>query len=449
MNWKPETMALHAGHTPDCATRSRAVPIYQTTSYVFNDTEDAAQLFALKPEVWAPRLNLDQAGLRPSDFRPEATGNIYTRIMNPTTDVLERRMMHLEGGVGALATSSGSSAINYALLNICRPGDNIVSAASLYGGTYNLFLHTLPQYGITTTFVEATRPESFQAAINARTRCLFVETIGNPRLDTPDLAELARIAHGAGIPLIVDNTVATPFLCRPIEHGADVVVHSLTKFCGGHGTSIGGILIDSGRFDWAASGRFPMFTEPDPSYGGVVWSQAVGKAAYVIRARTILLRDMGACISPFNSFLILQGLETLHLRMERHCENAMAVARHLNKHDRVNWVVYPGLADHSTHEAAKSYLERGFGALVGFGIKGGLAAGKAFINHLKLFSHLANIGDAKSLAIHPASTTHSQLSPEEQAAAGAPMDFVRLSIGLEHIDDILADLDQALAATDA
>lgn len=446
MSWKPETLALHAGHTPDPTTRSRAVPIYQTTSYVFNDTDDAAQLFSLKPEVWAPRLNLAQEGLRPGDFAPEATGNIYTRIMNPTTDVLEKRLMYLEGGVGALATSSGSSAITYAIINICRPGDNIVSSSSLYGGTYNLFLHTLPQYGITTTFVDASDPNGFAKAINEQTKCVFIETIGNPRLDTPDIEKIAKIAHAAGIPLIIDNTVATPFMCRPFESGADISVHSLTKFIGGHGTSLGGIIVDSGNFDWPASGKFPMFTEPDPSYGGVVWSQAVSNAAYVIRARTILLRDMGACISPFNSFQIIQGLETLHLRMERHCSNAMAVAKHLKKHAKVNWVVYPGLAEHPTHKMAKKYLQHGFGALVGFGIEGGLEAGKAFINNLKLFSHLANIGDAKSLAIHPASTTHSQLTPAEQAAAGAPIDFIRLSVGLEHIDDILADLDQALVA---
>ncbi len=445
MSWKPETMALHAGHTPDIATRSRAVPIYQTTSFVFADTEDAASLFSLKPEVWAPRLNLDQEGLRPTDFAPEATGNIYTRIMNPTTDVLEKRMMYLEGGVGALATSSGSAAITYALLNICRAGDEVVSASSLYGGTYNLLRHTLPQYGIRTTFVDAGRPESFAAALTEKTKCVFVETIGNPRLDTPDLKQIAAIAHQAGLPLIVDNTVPTPVLCRPFAFGADIVVHSLTKFCGGHGNSIGGILVDSGNFDWTASDKFPMMTEPDPSYGGVVWSQAVGKAAYIIRARTILLRDTGACLSPFNSFLIIQGLETLHLRMERHCQNAMAVARFLENHDQVDWVLYPGLDGHPTHDLAAEYLNNGFGALVGFGIKGGLEAGKTFINNLKLFSHLANIGDSKSLAIHPASTTHSQLTPEEQLAAGVSPDFVRLSVGLEHIDDIVADLDMALA----
>ncbi|MBW6520341.1 MAG: O-acetylhomoserine aminocarboxypropyltransferase/cysteine synthase [Desulfoarculaceae bacterium] len=447
-NWKPETIALHGGHTPDPTTRSRAVPIYQTTSYVFTDTEDAASLFALKPEVWAPRLNLTTEGLRPEDFPPEATGNIYTRIMNPTTDVLERRMMLLEGGVGALATSSGSSAISYAIMNICRSGDHLVAASSLYGGTHNLFQHTLPDYGIKTTFVRATSPDSFAQAITEQTRCLFVETIGNPKLDIPDLAAIAEVAHRAGIPLIVDNTVATPSLCRPFEFGADIVIHSLTKFCGGHGNSIGGVIVDSGNFDWKAAGRFPMFTEPDPSYGGVVWADAVGRAAYIIRARTILLRDMGACLSPFNSFLILQGIETLPIRMERHCANAMAVARFLTKHPGVEWVVYPGLADHPTHQQAKNCLSGGFGALVGFGIKGGLEAGKKFINHLQLFSHLANIGDAKSLAIHPASTTHSQLNPDEQLAAGVSPDFIRLSVGLEHEDDILADLEQALTAAD-
>jgi len=446
MSWKPETIALHGGQVPDPATRSRAVPIYQTTSYVFADTKDAAQLFALKPEVWAPRLNLEQEGLRPSDFKPEATGNIYTRIMNPTTDVLEKRMMHLEEGIGAMATSSGSAAITYAVMNICRSGDHLVSSASLYGGTYNLFRHTLPQFGIDTTFVDSNEPDAIAGAITGRTKAVFVETIGNPRLDTPDFEKIGAIAHAAGVPLIVDNTVATPYLCRPFEHGADIVVHSLTKFCGGHGTSIGGVIVDSGKFDWAASGKFPMFTEPDPSYGGVVWGQAVGRAAYIIRCRTILLRDTGACIAPLNSFLILQGLETLHLRMERHCQNAVATAEFLRAHSGVNWVSYPTLADHPTHELAKKYMPKGAGAIIGFGIKGGLEAGTKFINNLKLFSHLANIGDAKSLAIHPASTTHSQLTPQEQQAAGVSPDFVRLSIGIEHIDDIRQDLDQALAA---
>ncbi|GAB4257375.1 MAG: homocysteine synthase [Deferrisomatales bacterium] len=446
MAWKPETLALHGGQHPDPATRSRAVPIYQTTSYVFKDTEDAAALFALKPEVWAPRLNLDQEGLRPGDFPPEATGNIYTRIMNPTTDVLEQRMMQLEGGVGALATASGSAAVTYAILNLCRSGHNIVSSSSLYGGTYNLFLHTLPQYGITTRFVDGSDPAHFARAIDEHTRAVFVETIGNPRLDTPDLEAVARVAHDAGLPLIVDNTVPTPYLCRPFDYGADVAVHSLTKFCGGHGTSIGGVIVDRGAFDWKGSDRFPMFTEPDPSYHGVVWADAVGPAAYIIRARTILLRDTGACLSPFNSFLFLQGLETLHLRMARHSENALAVARFLETHPKVEWVLYPGLPNHPTHERAQRYLRGGFGALVGFGIAGGVEAGRRFIDHLKLFSHLANIGDAKSLAIHPASTTHSQLTPEEQQATGVTPDFVRLSVGLEHIDDLVADLEQALAA---
>lgn len=443
---KPETIVLHGGHVPDPTTRSRAVPIYQTTSYVFADTDDAASLFSLKPEVWAPRLNLDTQGLRPEDFPPEATGNIYTRIMNPTTDVLERRMAQLEGGVGALATSSGSAAITYAILNICQQGDQVVSSSSLYGGTYNLFHHTLPRYGITTTFIRGNRPEDFAAAITGATKCVFVETIGNPGLDVPDLEKIAAVAHQAGIPLIVDNTVPTPYLCRPFDFGADVIVHSLTKFCGGHGNSIGGVIVDSGNFDWKASGRFPMLTEPEASYGGVVWADAVGKAAYIIRARTILLRDTGACLSPFNSFLILQGIETLPLRMERHSENALAVARHLQEHPEVGWVLYPGLDNHPTHALACKYLNNGFGALVGFGIKGGLEAGKHFINNLKLLSHLANIGDSRSLAIHPASTTHSQLTPEEQASAGVTPDFIRLSVGLEHIDDILTDLDQALKA---
>ncbi len=443
-DWRPETISLHGGHTPDVATRSRAVPIYQSTSFVFSDTQDAASLFSLKPEVWAPRLNLDTEGLRPDDFAPEATGNIYTRIMNPTTDVLEKRMALLEGGVGAVATSSGSSAITYAVMNICESGDHIVSASSLYGGTYNLFHHTLPRYGIKTTFVDAASPQSFADAVTDKTKCMFVETVGNPGLDTPDLAKLAETAHRAGVPLIVDNTVPTPVLCRPFESGADIVVHSLTKFCGGHGNSIGGVIVDSGNFDWKSSDKFYMFTEPDPSYGGVVWSEAVGRAAYIIRARTILLRDTGACISPFNSFLILQGIETLGMRMERHSQNAMATARYLEGHPAVSWVLYPGLNEHPTHEQASRYLRGGFGALVGFGIKGGLEAGRRFIDRLQLFSHLANIGDARSLAIHPASTTHSQLTEEEQKNAGVSPDFIRLSVGLEHIDDILADLEQAL-----
>ncbi len=444
LKWKPETIALHGGHVPDPASRSRAVPIYQTTSYVFADTEDAASLFGLKPEVWAPRLYLETEGLRPEDFAPEATGNIYTRIMNPTTDVLERRMALLEGGLGALAVSSGSSAITYAVMNICKSGDHLISSSSLYGGTYNLFRHTLPWYGIRTDFVDGSQTEAFAAAINTQTRCIFLETIGNPGLDIPELTKVADIAHRAGIPLIVDNTAATPALCRPFKYGADIVVHSLTKFCGGHGNSMGGVIVDSGNFDWKAAGRFPMFTEPDPSYENIIWADAVGRAAYIIRARTVLLRDTGACLSPFNSFLILQGLETLTLRMERHCQNAQDTAKFLEDHPRVTWVLYPGLQSHPAHDQAGRYLQGGYGALVGFGIKGGLESGRKFIDKLKLFSHLANIGDSRSLAIHPASTTHAQLTPEEQQSAGVRPDFIRLSIGLEHIDDILADLDQAL-----
>lgn len=445
MSWEPETLALHAGQEPDIATRSRAVPIYQTTSYLFEDTEDAASLFNLKPEVWAPRLNLDQDGLRPSDFPAHKTGNIYTRIMNPTSDVLEKRLAALEGGVGALTTSSGSSATTFAIMNICRSGDHVVAASSLYGGTYNLLLHTLPQYGIKTAFVNVAKPDEFAAAITEKTKCIFIETIGNPSLEVPDFELISQIAHEAKIPLIVDNTVASPHLCNPFEHGADIVVHSLTKYCGGHGTSIGGIIVDSGNFDWVASGKFPMFTEPDKSYNNIVWSQAVGPGAYIIRIRTNLMRDIGACISPFNSFLLLQGVETLPLRMERHCSNSLAVAKFLQNHEQVNWVAYPGLKNHPSHELAMRYLKNGFGTIVGFGIKGGLEQGKQFINNLKLFSHLANIGDAKSLAIHPASTTHAQLTEEEQAAAGVGPDFVRLSIGIEHINDLFNDLNQALA----
>ncbi len=444
MNWRPETMALHAGQEPDPTTRSRAVPIYQTSSFVFRDTQEAAELFGLEPQVWAPRLNLDQEGLRPEEFSPQDAGNIYSRIMNPTTDVLEKRMMHLEGGIGALAASSGAAAVTYAVLNICRSGEHIVSSNSLYGGTYNLFLHTLPQYGINTTFVNCSRPHEFAQNIQDNTRCLFVETIGNPGLDFPDLQALADIADQAGIPLIVDNTVPTPYLCRPMDFGAHITVHSLTKFCGGHGNSIGGIIVDSGQFPWDQSGKFPMLSSPDPSYHNLVWTEAVGPSAYIIRARTVLMRDTGACPSPLNSFLILQGLETLHLRMQRHCENALSAAQYLQSHPRVTWVLYPGLENHPSHAEAKKYLQHGFGALISFGVSGGLQAARDFINNLQLFSHLANIGDAKSLAIHPASTTHVQLSPEEQEQSGVRPDMIRLSVGLEHIDDILQDLQQAL-----
>ena len=446
MPWRPDTLALHGGQIPDPATRSRTVPIYQTSSYVFQSAQDASELFELKPEVWAPRLNLDQEGLRPEDFAPEDTGNIYTRITNPTTDVLEKRLALMEGGVGALATSSGTSAIYYAVLNICRSGDHFVSSKSLYGGTANLFRHILPQYGIEADFVDPGKPEDFARAIRENTKCLFLETVGNPRLDVPDLERIADIAHQAGIPLIVDNTVPTPALCRPFEHGADIVAHSLTKYCGGHGTTMGGAIVDRGAFDWQASDAFPMFTEPDPSYHDLVWTEAVGQAAYIVRARTVLLRDTGACISPFNSFLLLQGMETLPLRMQRHSENALAVARHLEAHSRVSWVLYPGLESHPTHEQARKYLPRGASGLVGFGIRGGEEAGRRFMENLTLFSHLANIGDAKSLAIHPASTTHAQLTPEAREQAGVTADFIRLSIGIEDIGDIIEDIDQALNA---
>ena len=444
MSWRQDTLALHGGHRPDPASRSRAVPIYQTTSYVFQSPRDAAELFSLAPRVWAPRLTPLQ-GDPAAPTPPEGpAGNIYTRIMNPTTDVLEKRMSLLEGGIGGLATSAGSAAIFYAVLNLCRSGDHLVSSSSLYGGTYNLFLHTLPQFGIRTSFVPADRPEAFAEAIAPDTKALFVETVGNPRLDVPDLEALAERAHAAGIPLIVDNTVPSPFLCQPFVHGADIVVHSLTKYCGGHGNSLGGIILDRGAFPWSGSERFPMLNEPDPSYRDLVWTEAVGNAAYILRARSVLLRDTGACIAPMNSWLILQGLETLHLRMERHAANALAVARFLEGHPRVAWVLYPGLASHPSHGQAEKYLPRGCGGLVGFGIKGGAAAGSAFIEALGLFSHVANIGDAKSLAIHPASTTHAQLSPEDQRKSGVTPDFIRLSVGIEHPEDILADLDQAL-----
>ncbi|MGC8841066.1 MAG: homocysteine synthase [Candidatus Sumerlaeaceae bacterium] len=424
-----ETLALHAGHTPDAASKARAVPIYQTTSYVFDNSEHAARLFALQ------------------EF-----GNIYTRIMNPTTDVLEKRLAALEGGVGALAVSSGQAAITLAVLNIARTGQNIVSTSYLYGGTYNLFQHTLAKMGIEVRFVDS-NPANVAAAIDEKTRAVYMESIGNPKNNVDDFEAIANIAHDAGIPFVVDNTVS-PYIFRPLEHGADIVVYSLTKFLGGHGTSIGGAIVDSGRFNWA-NGKFPEFTEPDPSYHGLVFWEPFGLhekavvpgAAYIIRARVALLRDLGPCISPFNSFQILQGIETLHLRMPRHCENALAVARWLEEHPAVSWVNYPGLPSHPDYERAKKYLPRGCGAIIGFGIKGGLEAGKKLIDHVKLFSHLANIGDAKSLIIHPASTTHQQLSPEEQLATGVTPDFIRLSIGLEHVEDIIADLDQAIAAS--
>ena len=428
MTLRPETLAVHSGQEEaDSATNSRAVPIYQTTSYVFNDTEHAANLFALAEP-----------------------GNIYTRIMNPTQSVFEERITALEGGVGALAVASGSSATFYAVLNLTYAGDNIVALSTLYGGTYALFAHTLPQFGIEVRFVDPDKPEELAAAVDDKTRAVFGETLGNPKINVVDIRAWADAAHALGLPLIMDNTAPTPFLAKPFDLGADVVVHAATKYIGGHGTSIGGVVVDSGNFDWNAnSDRFPGLTKPDGAYHGVVWTEAVGNLAYIIRARTVLLRNTGAAIAPLNSWLFLQGLETLHLRMERHCENALAVAQHLSGHEAVSWVSYPGLADDPYKEVAdRTFLPgAGYGGLVSFGLKAGREGGKNFIESLGLFSHLANIGDAKSLAIHSATTTHSQLTPEELEAAGVPEDMVRLSVGIEHIDDIIADLDQALAAT--
>ncbi len=416
-----DTLALHGGQEVDPATNARAVPIYQTTSYVFNDTDHAANLFSLAEP-----------------------GNIYTRIMNPTNDVFEQRVALLEGGVGALAVSSGQAAETLAILNIAGAGDEIVSAAALYGGTYNLFHYTLPKIGINVKFVDSRDPESFRQAITDKTKALYAETVGNPALDTLDIEAAAAIAHEAGIPLIVDNTVPSPYLVNPLKHGADIVVHSATKFIGGHGTSIGGIIVDGGKFPWD-NGRFPGFTEPDPSYHGLEFYPTLGELSFILKARVQMLRDYGPALSPFHSFLFLQGLETLPLRMERHSQNAMAVAEFLRDHPKVNWVNYPGLSDHPSHDLAKKYHRDGmFGAILGFGIEGALEAGKKFIDRLELHSLLANIGDAKSLVIHPASTTHSQLSAEEQKSTGVTDDYIRLSVGLESIDDILYDLDQAL-----
>ncbi|TCW34627.1 O-acetylhomoserine sulfhydrylase [Thermohydrogenium kirishiense] len=418
---KFDTLQVHAGQKPDPATGSMAVPIYQTTSYVFKDTDHAAALFNLKEP-----------------------GNIYTRIMNPTNDVFEKRIAALEGGIGAVATASGSAAITYAILNIAGTGDEIVSASTLYGGTYNLFALTLPKLGIKTTFVDPDDPENFRKAITDRTKALYIETIGNPGINIPDFEAIAKIAHENKIPLIVDNTFATPYLFRPFEYGADIVVHSATKFIGGHGTSIGGVIVDSGKFDWAGSGRFPEFVEPDPSYHGIKYVEAFGPAAYITKLRVQLLRDTGASLSPFNAFLFLQGLETLSLRVQRHVENAQKVAEFLASNPNVTWVNYPGLKENKYHELAKKYLPKGAGSILTFGIKGGINAGIKFINSLELFSLLANVGDAKSLVIHPASTTHSQLNEEELSLAGVTPDQIRLSIGIEDIDDILYDLDQAL-----
>jgi len=415
-----ETLALHGGQVVDPATNARAVPIYATTSYVFNDSDHAARLFAL-----------------------QEPGNIYTRMMNPTTDVFEKRMALLEGGVGALALASGQAAETLAILNILKAGDELVSATSLYGGTYNLFNVTLPRMGIRVKFVDPVDPANFRRAITPRTRALYAESVGNPKLDTLDIEEVAAVGREYGIPLIVDNTMPSPYLINPIKHGAAVVIHSATKFIGGHGTAIGGVIVDSGKFDWA-NGNFPEFTEPDESYHGIRYVQDVGAAAYITKARVQMLRDLGPALSPFNSFLFLLGLETLPLRMERHSENALRVAQFLSEHPKVAWVSYPGLPSHPTHQIAAKYHHGGFGAIVGFGIKGGLSAGKRFIDSVRLFSLLANIGDAKSLVIHPASTTHQQLTPEQRLATGVTDDFIRLSVGLEHIDDIIADLDQAL-----
>jgi O-acetylhomoserine (thiol)-lyase len=420
--YKLDTLALHAGQEPEPTTLSRAVPIYQTTSYVFRDTEYAANLFALKE-----------------------AGNIYTRIMNPTTDVLEKRMAALEGGIGGLAFASGMAAITAAVLNICRSGQHIVSASSLYGGTYTLFSQTLPKLGIEVTFIDPRKPQEFEKAIKASTRLLYIETMGNPKNDVLDYEKIAKIAHKHKMPLVCDNTVTSPILFRPFEHGADIIVHSCTKILGGHGTSVGGVIVDSGKFDWTAGGRYPELTEPDPSYHGLKYVEAAGPAAYITKARVQMLRDMGACLSPFNAFLILQGIETLHLRVPRHCENAMKLATWLEKHKAVSWVNYPGLKSHPDHSLAMKYLPNGQGAILGFGIKGGQATGAKFIDSVKLASHLANILDSKTLVIHPASTTHQQLTEKQQIATGVTADYIRVSVGTEHIDDIIADFEQALA----
>jgi O-acetylhomoserine (thiol)-lyase len=417
-----ETLSLHAGQNTDPTTNARAVPIYQTTSYVFNDTEHAGRLFALQ------------------EF-----GNIYTRIMNPTTDVLEQRIAALEGGIAGLAFASGQAAETMAILNLASAGDEIVSTTSLYGGTYNLFAYTLPKLGIKVHLVDA-NADAIKAAITPKTKAVYSETVGNPDLRTLDIEAVADVAHAAGVPLILDNTLPTPYLVRPLDHGADIVVHSATKFLGGHGTSIGGLVVDAGRFDWTASGRFPGFTEPDPSYHGLKYVEALGPLAYMIKLRVQLLRDIGPSMSPFNAFLFLQGIETLPLRMERHSQNAMQVARFLSEHPKVSWVNYPGLAGHGSYATASKYHRNGlYGAIVGFGIKGGKEAGRRLIDSVEIFSHLANVGDAKSLIIHPATTTHSQLDENTQQLTGVTPDYVRLSVGLETVGDLIADLEQALA----
>ncbi|AFL99466.1 O-acetylhomoserine sulfhydrylase [Desulfitobacterium dehalogenans ATCC 51507] len=418
---KFDTLQVHAGQTADPTTGSRAVPIYQTTSYVFDNAEHAANLFGLKE-----------------------SGNIYTRIMNPTTDVFEQRIAALEGGVGALAVASGSAAITYAILNIAGVGDEIVTASTLYGGTYNLFSATFPKFGLKAVFVNPDDPENFRKVITEKTKALYIETIGNPGINLIDIEAVAQIAHENGVPLIVDNTFGTPYLIRPIEFGADIVVHSATKFIGGHGTSIGGVIVDSGKFDWAGSGRFPGLTEPDESYHGLNYAEALGPVAYITKARVQLLRDTGAALSPFNAFLFLQGLETLSLRVEKHVANTKKIVDFLSSHPHVAWVNYPSLKDNQYYELAQRYLPKGAGSIFTFGIKGGVEAGKKFIDSLEIFSLLANVADAKSLVIHPASTTHAQLSEEGLIAAGVTPDMVRLSIGIEDADDLIDDLDQAL-----
>jgi O-acetylhomoserine (thiol)-lyase len=422
--YRPETVALHGGQSPDPTTGARAVPIFQTTSYQFKSTEHAANLFALK------------------EF-----GHIYTRLMNPTTDVFEQRITQLDGGAGALAVASGQAATSLALLNIAKAGDEVVSADNLYGGTYNLFKYTLPRLGVKVHFVPSNDLTALAKAITPRVKAVYAESIGNPKLDVADLEGISRVAHAHGVPFILDNTLA-PYLLRPFDHGVDVTVYSATKFIGGHGTSIGGVIVDSGKFDWS-SGKFPLISDPDPSYHGLEFIDAlkpIGNIAYIVKARVTLLRDLGPALSPFNSFLFLQGLETLHLRLARHSENALSVARYLEHHPKVSWVSYPGLESSPEHARAKKYLPRGAGAIVGFGIRGGAEQGRKFIDSLELISHLANVGDAKTLAIHPATTTHQQLSAEEQRATGVTPDFVRLSVGLEHVEDIVADIEQALGA---
>ena len=417
------TIAVHGGQSSDPVIKAKAVPIYQTTSYLFDSTEHAANLFGLKD-----------------------TGNIYTRIMNPTNDVLEQRVALLEGGKAGLALASGMAAITLSILNIARPGDEIISSSQLYGGTYTLFSSTLARMGIKVHLIDSTDPNNYAACVNDKTKAFFGETLGNPSLDVLDIEPIAQIAHENGVPLIVDGTATTPILCRPIDFGADIVINSLTKFMGGHGTSIGGLIVDAGKFDWT-NGKFPDFTTPDPTYNGLVYSDAFGEIAYALKARVHLLRDIGPALSPFNAFLTLQGLESLHVRMERHSANALAVARFLSTHERVSWVSYPGLKDDRSHRLAQKYLSKGASALVGFGIKGGNDSAVTFIESVKLLSHLANIGDAKSLVVHPASTTHQQLNPEERASAGLSDDFIRLSVGIEDVADIIEDIDQALACT--